>query len=429
MRIHRSGANIHLAAAILKVDPFAFRNVPDRNTNWHSEFYDWRTGVYVAESYLVPHFYGPKQFDGSIPACAQNFYCFTVGVVEQCGHIISLINLEAPLHPQIIHRRLRHRAKSHRILRIETRNNLELSARTVLTLYRHFGRFSRDSLETTMKIVDTHQHLWDKDLFHYSWLEPLPNLDRSFRITDYRDATHGLEIDKSVFVECDVDESQVMDEALHVLALANDAGNRIAGIVASGRPEKEGFKAHLDNLAAHPKVKGVRRILHTHPDELGKGKTFIDNVRSLAGYNLSFDICVLARQIPVAINLVKSCPETQFILDHCGVPEIKDQKLEPWREHIGEISGFPNVACKISGIVAYADPVNWKAEDLQPFVDHVIECFGWDRVMFGSDWPVCNLTANYTRWVETLRSLTSSAGEANQRRLFSDNALRIYRLS
>ncbi|MGA8552824.1 MAG: hypothetical protein WB630_00270, partial [Candidatus Acidiferrales bacterium] len=136
MRIHRSGANIHLATAILKVDPFAFRNVPDRNTNWHSEFYDRCTGVYVAQSYLVPHFYGPKQFDGSIPACTQYFYCFAVGVVEQCGHIISLINLEAPLHAQIIHRRLRHRAKSHRILRIETRNNLELSARTVLTLYR-----------------------------------------------------------------------------------------------------------------------------------------------------------------------------------------------------------------------------------------------------------------------------------------------------
>jgi predicted TIM-barrel fold metal-dependent hydrolase len=279
-----------------------------------------------------------------------------------------------------------------------------------------------------MKIVDTHQHLWDKDLFHYAWLEPLPKLDRSFRMSEYREATRGIAIDRSVFVECDVDEAQVMDEALHLLSLANDARNRIAGIVASARPEKDGFKQHIEKLASHPKVKGVRRILHTHPDELGKGKTFIVNVRSLNSYKLSFDICVLARQLPIAINLVKNCPETEFILDHCGVPEIKNQRLDPWRANIREISRFPNVACKISGIVAYADPENWKPEDLRPFVDHVIESFGWDRVMFGSDWPVCDLTASYPRWVETLQSLTHSAGEANQRKLFGENALRIYRL-
>jgi predicted TIM-barrel fold metal-dependent hydrolase len=279
-----------------------------------------------------------------------------------------------------------------------------------------------------MKIVDTHQHLWDKELFHYAWLEPLPKLDRSFRLSDYNDATSGLEIDKTVFVECDVDETQMMGEALHVLRMAEDFGNRIAGIVASGRPEHDEFKAHLDALATYPKVKGIRRILHTSPDEVGQGKTFIENVTGLEKYGLSFDICVLARQLPVAINLAWRCPDVAFILDHCGVPDVKGQALDPWREHIGELSKFPNVACKISGLVAYADPANWKAEDLRPFVEHIIESFGWDRVMFGSDWPVCNLTASYTKWVETLLALTLSAGEANQRKLFRENAIRTYRL-
>jgi predicted TIM-barrel fold metal-dependent hydrolase len=279
-----------------------------------------------------------------------------------------------------------------------------------------------------MKIVDTHQHLWNKDLFHYAWLELLPKLDRSFGLSDYSEATSGLEIDKTVFVECDVDEAQVLDEAAHVLRLAEDASNRIAGVVTSGRPEKDGFKAYLDKVVGHPKLKGLRRILHTHPDELGRGRMFIENVARLATYGLSFDLCVLARQLPVALNLASKCPDVSFVLDHCGVPDVKDQTLDPWRANIRELSSLPNVSCKISGLVAYANPANWMAEDLQPFVDHVIESFGWDRVMFGSDWPVCNLTASYHRWVATLLSLTGAAGEANQNKLFHDNALRIYRL-
>ncbi|HXO93379.1 MAG TPA: amidohydrolase family protein, partial [Candidatus Acidoferrum sp.] len=144
-----------------------------------------------------------------------------------------------------------------------------------------------------MKIVDTHQHLWDKELFHYAWLRPLPKLDRSFRLNDYRDAASGLEIDKTVFVECDVDESLMMDEVLYIRRMADDSANRIAGIVASGRPERDGFKSHLEALAVHPKVKGVRRILHTGPDEIGQANIFIENVGRLTGYGLSFDICVL----------------------------------------------------------------------------------------------------------------------------------------
>jgi predicted TIM-barrel fold metal-dependent hydrolase len=279
-----------------------------------------------------------------------------------------------------------------------------------------------------MKIVDTHQHLWDKELFHYSWLKPLPKLDRSFRLSDYRDATSGLEIERTVFVECDVNGSQMMDEALHVLRIADDSENRIAGIIASARPENDGFDAHVRRLVEHPKVKGIRRILHTSPDGVGRGELFIENVARLKEHGLSFDICLLARQLPVAINLASKCPDVAFVLDHCGVPDVKNQVLHPWRNDIRELSKFPNVACKISGLVAYADPAQWRAEDLRPFVEHVIESFGWHRVMFGSDWPVCNLTASYSKWVETLLALTHSAGEGNQKKLFRENAIRIYRL-
>ena len=280
-----------------------------------------------------------------------------------------------------------------------------------------------------MRIVDTHQHLWDLDLFRYAWLQQLPGLNRSFRMNDYLAATNGLAIEKSVHLEADVDEPFMLDETMHLLRLADCADNPLEGVVACGRPESKEFKTYVEKIAGHPKLRGVRRVLHTRPDDLGQSETFIENVCSLSGYGLSFDICVLARQLPIAIRLVSQCPDVTFILDHCGVPQVRDKILNPWRSLIREIAKFPNVFCKISGLIAYADPNNWTAEDLRPYVDHAIECFGWDRVMFGSDWPVCTVSASYRQWVDVLLSLTRSAGAANQKKLFHDNAILVYRLT
>jgi predicted TIM-barrel fold metal-dependent hydrolase len=280
-----------------------------------------------------------------------------------------------------------------------------------------------------MKIVDTHQHLWDPENLSYAWLKPFPTLNRPFRMADYLDAARGLDIEKSVHVEADVDQPLMLEETRHLLALADRADNPLEGIVACARPEDSEFRDYIEQIIGHPKLKGIRRILHTQPDELGQGKTFVENVRSLATYGLSFDICVLARQLPIAISLVRQCPSVNFILDHCGVPQVKEKALDPWRERIRDISQYPNVTCKISGLVAYADPEHWTLNDLRPFVEHVIQCFGWERVLFGSDWPVCTLSATFVRWVDALKILTESAGAANQEMLFHDNAVRVYRLS
>jgi predicted TIM-barrel fold metal-dependent hydrolase len=283
-------------------------------------------------------------------------------------------------------------------------------------------------LRSRMQIVDTHQHLWDLERFRYSWLDAVPALKRSFRMTDYLKITEGLNVAKSVHLEADVDEPHMLDETLGLLALADQTDNPMEGVVACGRPESQAFRSYLDKIVGHPKLKGIRRVLHTQPDELGRGKMFIDNVATLSRYGLSFDICVLARQLPIAVNLVSRCPDVNFILDHCGVPQVKEKILDPWRAQITEISKFPNVVCKVSGLVAYADPKTWTAEDLRPYVEHVLACFGWDRVLFGSDWPVCTLSATYQQWVKTLQSITNHRGEANQRKLFHDNAVRVYRL-
>ncbi len=279
-----------------------------------------------------------------------------------------------------------------------------------------------------MQVVDTHQHLWDLDLFRYSWLQNVPALNRSFRMSDYLEATKGLEVVKSVHLEADVDAPYMLAETQHLLKLCDEPGNPLVGIVACARPENDDFHAYIARIAGHPRLKGIRRVLHTQPDDLGADPTFVANVGSLADYGLSFDICTLARQLPVAIRLASRCPDVTFILDHCGVPQVKEKILDPWRAHITELAKYANVFCKISGLVAYADPVAWTADDLRPYIEHVIRCFGFDRVLFGSDWPVCTLSASLARWVETLCAITDAYGDENQRKLFYDNAVRVYRL-
>lgn len=279
-----------------------------------------------------------------------------------------------------------------------------------------------------MQIVDTHQHLWDLNSFSYAWLQSVPSLNRSFRMSDYLEATRGLNVVKSVHVEADVDEQFMEDETGYVLDLADRPDNPLAGVVACGRPERSDFRSYLDKIVGHPRLKGIRRELHAQPDDVCQSETFIQNIRSLDGYGLSYDLCVLPRQLPIVMNLASTCPDVVFILDHCGIPEVKERVLDPWRTHITEIAKLPNVYCKVSGLVAYADPEQWKEEDLRPYIEQVISCFGWERVMFGSDWPVCTLSASYRKWVETLITITRNAGEANQRKLFHDNAIRVYRL-
>lgn len=279
-----------------------------------------------------------------------------------------------------------------------------------------------------MEIVDTHQHLWDLERFRYSWLQSYPTLNRSFLMSDYLTATKDLNVTKSVHLEADADEPFMRQETSYLLGLSEQADNPLEGIVASGRPEAKDFRSYLEKIVGHPKLKGIRRVLHTQPDDLGERNIFLENVAALADYSLSFDICVLARQLPTAIRLVSQCPDVTFILDHCGTPQIKDKILHPWRLHIAELAKFPNIVCKVSGLVAYADPTTWTADDLRPYVEHVIACFGWDRILFGSDWPVCTLSASYQQWADVLLSMVRFASQTEQRKLFHDNALRVYRL-
>lgn len=278
-----------------------------------------------------------------------------------------------------------------------------------------------------MDLIDTHQHLWDLDRFPYSWCAGIPVLNRSFRFDDYAQASAGLGIAKTVFVECDVDDPHGLEEARMIQSVADEHAS-VAGIVASARPERDGFRKHLEHLARLQKIRGIRRVLHTQPDGLSQDPGFGENLNLLPDFGFSFDLCVLARQLPQAIALVRRCPKVSFVLDHCGVPDIRSGASDSWRAHIGEIANSPNVACKISGLVAYADPKALTTEVLRPWVEHVISCFGWDRLVWGGDWPVCTLSTSLAEWVRLTQELTKSASEADRSKLFHENARRVYRL-
>lgn len=279
-----------------------------------------------------------------------------------------------------------------------------------------------------MRLIDTHQHLWDPELFSYGWTKGEPRLNKPFRTEEYRQATEGIEVLQSVFVEADVDPEHMVGEAKYVLSLAERDDNPLAGVVAAARPESDKFADHMAAIAGHQALKGIRRLIQSIPAEIVITKTFIDNLRTLEKFDLSFDICAKAHQLPQVIEMVRACPGVRFILDHCGNPEIKEGVSQLWRDSIVELASFTNVDCKISGIVVNADHENWTADDLRQPIEWTIQSFGWDRVIFGSDWPVCTLAAPLRLWVETLDNITTLAGEENRRKLFIDNARRVYRL-
>lgn len=291
-------------------------------------------------------------------------------------------------------------------------------------------------MSDVIELIDTHQHLWDLSKHRYSWTNGIPKLNRSFTPNDYLDAVRSLptkvNVVGAVHVEADVDEPDMITETEWVLSMCDDPAMPTTAAVAACRPEHpaDEFAKYIERFVSNRHLKGVRRVLHTQPDDLSRQSQFRDNLRALEKHKLTFDLCVLARQLPVGIELARACDEVRFILDHCGVPDVKGKALDPWRDHLRELSTLPNVVgCKISGLVAYADPEKWTPNDLRPFIDHAVECFGHDRILFGSDWPVCTLSAPFAGWVSAIRTLTADWSPENRNKLFRANAERVYRLN
>jgi len=282
---------------------------------------------------------------------------------------------------------------------------------------------------TDSTILDTHLHLIDRGALSYPWLAGVPALDQDFLLDRYTQEARRCGVGAALHMEVDVAEDQIEAETRQVEALAKRPGSLLRGAISACRPERPDFPAFLERQLANPLVKGFRRVLHVVPDDVSLSPTFRANVARLAGAGRPFDLCVRPDQIDKAIALADLCPDVQFVLDHCGAPAIKERAEHPWRESLAELARRPNVAVKISGVVAYADGATWSVGDLRPYVEHAIGCFGWDRVVWGSDWPVCTLTASLSLWVAATHAITGGCSESERARLFRDNARRIWRLT
>jgi L-fuconolactonase len=278
-------------------------------------------------------------------------------------------------------------------------------------------------------IVDTHVHLWDPGQFRYAWLDGWPGLNRAFLPPDFAAASATVNVNKFIFVECGCEPAQSPGEVDWISGLAK-AEPRLKGIVAHAPLEKgKTVRANLEQLASRPLVKGVRRNLQGERDlEFCLLPDFVTGVGLLAKFSFTFDVCVRHEQLRSVAELARRVPQVAFVLDHFGKPDVRSQQTGSWAADLKALAAQPNVACKISGLTTEADWSRWQPGDLKFYFGWALECFGFDRILFGSDWPVATLATSYERWVQTVQDFLSFARDVDQIKLFRTNAERIYRV-
>jgi L-fuconolactonase len=278
------------------------------------------------------------------------------------------------------------------------------------------------------QIVDAHVHFWEPATLEYPWLKTLPALDRSFLPADYAAAVSELPVENCVIVEGNCLPTDSENEVRLFERLAR-ADPRIAGIVAfADLTEPTTLGATFDCLTSIPSVRGIRQNIQGQRRGFALQRAFVHGVREVGRREWVFDLCVTHDQLDEAIALVEQCPGTRFVLDHCGKPDIRAGAQELWRRDVARLASHENVCCKISGLLTEADVARWREEDLLPYAAHVVECFGTERVLYGSDWPVLTLAGDYKSWFDFTARLADSWSEDQRRSFYAGNATREYRL-
>lgn len=253
-----------------------------------------------------------------------------------------------------------------------------------------------------LDIVDTHQHLLDRTVLTYSWADGLPQLAGQLGMEEYAAAAAGTGIRDSVFMETAPDDWKA---EWGVACRASMHARSVMSRFVVGYPLEQGEVGRFLDGIADGRLVGVRRICHVAPDDLSESTAFVEGVRTLGERGLTFDLCFSARQLDRARKLAVACPGVRLVLDHCGQPPVAAGSIEGWREGVRRLAELPHVFCKLSGLPSYCPPGRADAATLQPFVDHVIECFGPSRMVWGSDWPVINLNSTLAEWVKLTTEL------------------------
>ena len=276
-----------------------------------------------------------------------------------------------------------------------------------------------------MSRVDAHQHFWEYNPKDYGWIGPeMAILKKDHLPEDLASLLNLAGMGGTVAVQA----RQTIEETDWLLALA-DRHPPILGVVGWLDLCGPDLLWQIERFSAHPKFRGVRHVVQDEPDdEFMLRPGFCQGIRTLQTFGLTYDILIFPRHLPVACQLVSQFPDQPFVLDHIAKPWIKDRKMEPWASDIQDLASFPNVMCKISGMVTEADWQRWQPTDLKPYLDVVFEAFGPQRLMFGSDWPVCTVAGTYADIVGFVQDYVDSLSADEQSAVWGETAQEFYGL-
>lgn len=293
-----------------------------------------------------------------------------------------------------------------------------------------------------LPIVDCHQHLWDLTKFKLPWVMPGSLMAKNYGMEEYQKAAEGLHIAQAVYMEVDVAADEKTKEAQHLIEICKSGKFPTRSAVIGGEPGNAGFAKYANQFKGSPYIKGVRQVLHS--ESAAKGmcleKQFVKSVQLLGELGMSFDLCMRPTELLDGGKLCDLCPDTRFILDHCGNADVTafhvtkrppkaepEHEVEQWKKDIAAVATRKNVICKISGVIARM-PTDWPTETLAPIVNHCLDSFGPERVIFGSDWPVCLLGGSYKAWVHGLLAIIAERPLGERKKLLHDNAVAFYGL-
>lgn len=273
--------------------------------------------------------------------------------------------------------------------------------------------------------IDSHQHFWHYNPGEFGWINDQMSVIRK----DFLPADLKVELDKTGFNgSIAVQARQHLEETAWLLELASNH-NFIRGVVGWVDLCSTELTKQLELLSANKKLVGVRHVIHDEPDDnFMLRPDFLKGIEQLQKYGLTYDILIFPKHLPNTLQFVKAFPDQVFILDHIAKPDIKNQVFTPWKENIDKLAKFPNVHCKLSGMVTEADWKRWKEEDMIPYLEIVLENFGFERVMIGSDWPVCKVAGQYGKVMDIVRNFIQNLSVAEQRAVLGENAQRIYNI-
>jgi L-fuconolactonase len=272
--------------------------------------------------------------------------------------------------------------------------------------------------------IDAHQHFWVYNQSEYAWLDDsMAALRRDFLPAHLRPELESNGFHGSVVVQV----RQSLEETRWLLDLAARTPF-ILGVVGWVDLQSANARSEFETFAGNPKLVGLRHIVQSEPDDFLLRPEFLRGVSLLEEYDLAYDILIYPRHLPVAAEFVRRFPLQRFVLDHLAKPAIKSGSIDVWSSGIRELAGFPNVFAKISGLVTEADWQSWKPEDIRPYLDIAFECFGPERLMIGSDWPVCTVAASYSRTMDVVKNCLGQQTSEVRAAVLGGNARRFWKL-